>query len=78
MYMQVPYSTQAQQFSVWGNWYGNSDRSQLVKLTPNHQQKPFPAHDITMTSFSLKQSKLLAGIKKKLLLTLQAHITKWT
>lgn len=45
MYMQVPYSTQAQQFSVWGNWYGNSERSQLVKLTPNHQQKPFPAHD---------------------------------
>lgn len=35
MYVQVPYSTQAQQFSVWGNWYGNPDR--LVKIIPNHQ-----------------------------------------
>lgn len=43
MYVQVPYSTQAQQFSVWGNWYGNPDR--LVKIIPNHQQKPFLAHD---------------------------------
>jgi len=33
---------------------------------------------IAMTSFSLKWSKLLAGIELlKLLLTVQAHIFKW-
>lgn len=53
MYVQVPDTIQAQQFSVRGKRSGNSDRSELVKRTPNQQQKPFPAHDNGCTLLQL-------------------------